>query len=211
MEAAIRKVSWVLVIMAGCVACMRPPRLSDASKYNVTGLLNDTTWFATGKAIRLYPAAINPDAVKQFNLQIITDIDFAGNGSATRSPTVTGCAGDCVPTQRLHLYNIPLKKGRYKLTKLDKKRTVDNERTHYWLLIDGGGVYKEYAYQGARPGWLRITRYDRNASLIEGQFAIGLTSDTAVNLPGQPDRTAQTATFRQGLFRVQLVDVRLKE
>lgn len=111
----------LLILIAICSACVRQPTLPLSSQHNVVGRLNDSTWFATGKAIRLVKQNQKPKSVKLFNLIITTDIDYLGNSLRTRSPVVTGCNGDCIPTQRLHIYNIPLRKGKYKLRKLYKK------------------------------------------------------------------------------------------
>ena len=121
-----RNRGWLLTLFIACLACTRQPRLSPTSPHNVTGLLNDSTWFGTGQAIWLFTPTGPPGSVKQFNLQIVTDIDFPGNASVNRSPVVTGCLTDCVPTQRLNIYHIPLRKGKYKLAKLAKRRTGEN-------------------------------------------------------------------------------------
>ncbi|WP_040005211.1 hypothetical protein [Fibrisoma limi] len=173
-------------------------------------MLSDSTWFATGKALRLVKRSEAPTSVRQFNLQITTDLGYPGNTSANRSPIVTGCNGDCVPTQRLHLYTIPLRKGKFKLSKLDKRRVVDDERTNYWLLINGGGVVKNYRFGGRRHGWVRITRYDRQSNVIEGRFSFDL--DENLNQVGRRlNSLPSVARFRDGLFRIPLEDVTLKD
>ncbi|MFD2935360.1 hypothetical protein [Spirosoma flavum] len=200
----------ILVLFMTCTACIRPPSLPTSSQYNVIGVLNDSTWFATGKAIRLVKPKEQPNSVKQFNLQMITDINYPGNGSATRSPIITGCLGECIPTQRLHVYNIPLKKGKFKLRKLDKARTVDLERINYWLLINGGGMNKNYHYEGRKPGWIRITRYDPQSNTVEGAFSFDLDENLKVYnrlINSMP----LIARFRQGLFRVKIEDIKLKQ
>ncbi len=200
----------ILFLLATCTACVRQPTPPTSSLHNVIGVLNDSTWFATGKALRLVKPNTKSSSVKQFNLQIITDIDYPGNGSANRSPIITGCNGDCVPTQRLHIYNIPLRKGKYKLGKLDKHRTVDLERINYWLMINGSGVAKHYKFEGHKPDWLRVTHYDRKSNIIEGRFTFNLNEDTT--LYGRLiNSISPIARFRQGLFRVELNDIKLKQ
>lgn len=202
---------WILLIGVSCLTCVRQPALPSISKHNVTAVLNDSAWFATGKAIRLFQQGDQPSSVQQFNLQIVTDLDFPGNNSASRSPAITGCNGDCVPTQRLHLYNIPLKKGKYKLVRLDKRRTVESDKTNYVLLIDGSGVYKNYQPGHRAPNWIRITNYNRSSNTIDGQFRLNLDANQPTSgTVRTADRTAATARFREGLFQVKLIDVTLK-
>lgn len=200
----------LLILLLACTACVKPPTLPVASLHNVVGTLNDSAWFATGKALRLVRPSQQPNSVKQFNLIILTDIDYPGNGSASRSPSITGCASDCVPTQRLHVYNIPLKKGKFKLHKLDKKRTDNQERTNYWLLINGGGMNKNYRYEGGKPRRIWITKYDQRLGVIEGFFSFDLDENLSV-YNRLNNSIPPVARFHQVLFRVNLEDVKLKE
>ncbi|HEV7350995.1 hypothetical protein [Telluribacter sp.] len=197
----------VLLIVLINFSCTKPPLLSTG--HDVTSSINDSPWFGTGKAQRLVPVGSSPEAVRQFNLQFITDIDFPGNSSATRSPKITGCVEDCIPTQRLHIYNIPLRKGKFKISKLDKRRMVEQEMTNFWLLFDGGGMAKNYHYQGSTPAWVRITRYDRQSQTIEGRFAFTLDENKAIK--NHSEVTSPISQFKEGQFRVKLVDVRLKQ
>jgi hypothetical protein len=209
----VRSIKWLLLVGVGCLACARQPRLPAGSRHSATGFLNDSAWFATAKASRVIPAGATPNSVKQFNLQLETDIDYAGNGSVTRSPTVTGCLEDCIPTQRLHIYNIPLKKGKHKLSKLDKRRTSDPEKTSFWLLINGSGAFKTYHLSKHGPSWIRITNYDQQSNTLDGQFAVQLDLNTNSSVTKELKdwyKTDSVARFRQGLFRVKLTDVMLK-
>lgn len=202
----------ILVLLLACTACVRQITLPVSSQHNVIGLLNDSTWFATGKAVRLVKPSEQPNSVRQFNLQIKTDINYPGNGSTTRSKTITGGIGDFVPTQILYIYNIPLKKGKYKIATLDKRRTVDVERLNYWLVINGSGVYKNYQFEGSTPNWIRITSYNQISGILEGQFALLLDVNKQIGVGARGiDKTAPIARFKHGLFRVKLDDVKLKE
>jgi len=202
----------ILVLLITCTACARQPTLPISSQHNVISTLNDSTWFATGKAIRLIRPSEQPKSVKQFNLRIITDINYPGNASATRSPIITGCSGDCIPTQRLDIYNIPLKKGKYNVDKLDKRRTVDVERIGYYLVTNGSGIYKNYQFEGNTPNWIRITSYNQESGILEGQFTFHLDVNKQIPVGARGiDKTASVAYFKQGLFRVKLDDVKLKE
>jgi hypothetical protein len=197
----------LLVIVLSGLSCSRPPQLSEG--HDVNAFVNDSLWFGTGKGIRLVPVGAVPASVRQFNLQFITDIDFPGNGSASRSPKITGCVEECVPTQRLHIYNIPLRKGKYRLSKLDKRRTVEIEKTTFWLLINGGGQTKNCQYQGRKPAWVRVTRYDKKANMVEGRFSF--TLDVNPNVRNDSQDTSALAQFREGQFRVKLMEVGLKQ
>ena len=202
----------IVALLTVCTACAKQPMLPASSVHNVTSFLNDSIWFATGKAIRLVKTGEQSDRAKQFNLQIITDIDYPDTNQPTRLAATTGCTGDCITTQRLHLYNIPMKKGRFNLSWLDKRRTVALERTNYWLLVKtaGSGVRKNYKFEGRRPGWIRITRYDPASNTIEGRFTFSLDEDLTVH-NRLVNSIPPVARFREGLFRVTLTNVVLKE
>ncbi|MBE9462644.1 hypothetical protein ACFP1I_09600 [Dyadobacter subterraneus] len=205
---------WIFFVGAILFSCAKQPRLPLDSKYNVTSLKNDSTWFATGKALRIIPKGKKAATIKTFNIQIMTDIEYPGHfGSGiSKSPYVTGCLDglDCIPTQRLHIYNIPLKKRKFKISKLDKGRKINSEKTAFWLLANGSGVNKQYEYEGRKPGWIRVTNYDKKLQTIEGTFSISLDNKKMsynTTLPNVPEVT----NFREGLFRVKLIDILLKE
>ena len=200
---------WIFVIAVISCSCARQPRLPENSMYNVTALHNDSTWFGTAKALRLFQTG-SPESVKQFNIQIATDIPFPGRDMPkTPDYTANGCTEECRRSQSLLFYNIPLKKGKYKIAKLDKKRIVDNERASYWLVGYSGGAYKKYLFQGRNPGWLRITGFDKKTNIIEGRFAIDLDEDLTLYARLVND-IPPIAKFSEGLFRVKLTDVKLK-
>ena len=201
------KWSWVLLII--CLSCVKQPR-QFTGKHNATALLNDSSWFGTGTAIRVFSPKDQPNSIKQFNLMIITDIPFDGYKADYELPPATGCVGECIITQRLSLYNIPLKKGKYKVGKLDKRRKINIERTSYTLLINGSGLLKQYQFEGRNRNWVRITRYNKEESTIEGRFSFQL--DENLNVYNRLENNmSPIARFRQGLFRVKLIDVKLKE
>ena len=200
---------WIFVIFMFCCCCVRQPRLPENSPYNVTAQHNDSTWFCTAKALRLYHTG-SPEVVRQFNLRIATDIPFPGH-DLPKIPdyTANGCTEDCRPSQSLTFYNIPLKRGRFKIGKLDKRRTIDNEREGYWLIGYSGGAYKWYKYEGRKPGWIRITSYDKKSNVVEGRFAISLDEDLSLH-SRLVNEIPPIAKFSEGLFRVKLTDVKLK-
>lgn len=200
---------WIFVVAVICCSCARQPRLPENSHYNVTALRNDSTWFGTAKALRLFQTG-SPELVKKFNIRIATDIPFPGRDMPQiPNYTANGCTADCRPSQSLLFYNIPLKKGKYKIAKLDKKRTIDNERASYWLIGYSGGTYKRYWFQDHNHGWLRVTSFDKKSNIVEGRFAISLDEDLTLKSRLVND-IPPIARFSEGLFRIKLTDVKLK-
>jgi hypothetical protein len=185
-------------------------RLPAGSRYNVVCSLNDSLWYGKVTANRVYQAGTDPSLVKEFNLQMMTDLGFPGNESGTKSPFVSGCLDpECVPTQRLHIYNIPLRKGKYNLAKLDRQQKTKLDRTHFSYLMNGGGLLKRYTYEGRKPGWLRISGVDKKTGHIEGSFSFHLDEDLTV-YNRLKNEIPPVAKFQQGLFRVQIVDVKVR-
>ncbi|WP_141217514.1 hypothetical protein [Siphonobacter sp. BAB-5385] len=198
----------LLLLLVLGTACTRHTSLPRSSPHNVVSQLNDSTWFATGKAIRLIKPGQQPGSV--FTLQVFTDLDFSGNSSVNRSPAITGCNGECVPTQSLSVYQIPLKKGRYTIAQLHGQRVTDVERTNYRLLWNGSGLAKEYVNGKGRASWVRITRYDPESCTVEGQFSLDLNEN--LTIPNRlQNQLPPVARFRHGVFRVEVKDIRLKE
>lgn len=201
------KWSWVLLIT--CLSCVKQPR-QFAGKPNVTASLNDSTWFGTGTAVRVFSPTDKPNSVNQFNLMVITDMHFDGYKADYKLPPATGCMGECMITQRLSIYNIPLKKGKYKIGKVDKRRKIAIDRTNYVLLVNGSGLLKKYQFEGRNRSWIRVTRYNPESNTIEGRFSFQLDEDMQVygrlknNMP-------PVARFHHGLFSVKLIDIKLKE
>ncbi|GAB3755302.1 hypothetical protein GCM10028817_23220 [Spirosoma pomorum] len=98
-----------------------------------------------------------------------------------------------MPTQRLNIVAIPLRKGRYRIARLDPYGTTEAKPSHYWLLTNGSGILRAFLLQDPKSSWLRVNRYDPASGLIDGQFALNLA-----------DTSGQTVRFSKGLFRVRL-------
>ncbi|MVM29790.1 hypothetical protein GO755_07080 [Spirosoma sp. HMF4905] len=190
--------------------CARQPRLSTNSSFNVTSKLNDSTWYGTGELLRIKESTQQPDNVRKLNLLVYTDIDYPGMGNGPNPNTTTGCAdGDCTRTQILMIYNIPFKKGRTTLAKLNKRTTIKNEQANLSYVGNSGGLVKRYINQGAKPSWIRVTKIDQATGVVEGRFAISFKEDMTVYNRlenGMPE----TAQFTGGLFRIKIKDVILK-
>jgi hypothetical protein len=61
-----------------CLGCAKQPSLPANSKFNVTSILNDSIWFANGKALRIKEPEKKIENVRKFNLIVFTDIDYPG-------------------------------------------------------------------------------------------------------------------------------------
>ncbi|TDE14681.1 hypothetical protein [Dyadobacter psychrotolerans] len=212
MKTVFHVLKYLSLILFLCTSCARQPRLPENSRFSVTALRNDSTWFATGKGLRLIPADRDPGSVKQFNLRMTTDIPFPGRviPQVDSAKIVTGCVGNCRPSQDLLAYNIPMRKGKYKIAKLDKRRTINNERSSYWLVGYSGGASKAYYHKGRKPGWIRITNFDKSTNVAEGRFAVSLDEDLTL-FNRLINEIPPVARFREGLFRVKVEDVKLKK
>ena len=198
----------ILIVAAGCA---KQPSLPSNSKYNVTASLNDSVWYGTGKVLRIKEPRQEIGQVKKFNLIVFTDIDYPGVGSGPNPKTNNGCSEpECTRTQSLVIYNVPLKKGRFKISKLDKRAKFDNEYACLSYIGNAGGLLNLYVYKGLKPGWIRVTKIDRKSGIVEGRFAISFSQDTKVNPLGLRDKMPATARFREGLFRIKITDVLIK-
>lgn len=194
-----------------CAGCAKQPSLPADSKFNVTSLLNDTAWYGHAKALRLYSPGVDPQSAKRFDLLIVTDLDYPGFSSSPNPKTHNGCVtGDCTVSQVLTVFEILLKKGKTKIAELDKEKVSYTERTALTYRGNSGAFVKSYIYEQVDPGWIRVTKYDAKAGIVEGNFRFDLREDVTLRSRlenGMP----QKAQFTKGMFRVKLTDVKLKE
>nr|WP_250764902.1 hypothetical protein [Dyadobacter sp. MSC1_007] len=206
-----RAVHQCVLLFVVCIGCAKQRSLPSDSKFNVTSVLNDTVWFGTGKVLRLRETGEKIENVKKFNLIVYTDIDYPGMGSGPNPNTSNGCIDpECTKTQGLLIYNIPLKKGRFKIAKLDKNSQLKNEHASLSYLGNSGGVLNRYIYDGSIPGWIKITKFNKASGIIEGRFAISFSQDTQFDLLPLRNKMPKTSQFTNGLFRIKLTDVLLK-
>lgn len=188
--------------------CSKQPTLPPDSKFNVTSRLNDSLWYGTGKVLRLRNQGQTPENVKTFNLVIFTDIDYPGMGGGPNPNTSNGCLDpECTKTQSLVIYNIPLKKRRYNIGKLNRSARVDNYYAALSYIGNAGGLTKRYTYQNDKPGWVKITKIDKASGTVNGNFNFLFRDDktqkTKKELP-------ETARFSDGRFRIKITDVLLR-
>jgi len=203
---------WIILVAVACCSCMRQPSLPVDSKYSVTAMRNDSVWFGISNAFRLIPPGKQPQSIKEFNIRFETDLNYIGRQFPKGWPPnkITGCIEECNRSQSIILYNIPLKKGKYKIGGLDKRRKEGESRSGYWLVGPSGGAYKRYFYEGRNPGWIRVTRVDKMTNTVEGNFSISFDEDLKYEERLKND-IPPVAKFTNGLFRAMLKDVKLKE
>ncbi|MFC5407711.1 hypothetical protein ACFPMF_00200 [Larkinella bovis] len=196
-----------LVFALVCTGCVRQPSLPKDSQHNVTSMLNDSVWYGTGQVLRLKERTERIEDVRQFNLLVYTDIDYPGMGVGPNPNTSNGCLDpECTKTQALMIFNIPLKKGRFKISNLNKRRKLNNEYANLSYIGNSGGLVKRYIDQGLKPSWVSVTKVDKAAGIVEGRFAISFNEDMSVYgrlRNGMPE----TARFTSGLFRIKITDV----
>lgn len=196
----------LLIISAGCA---RWPSLPAESRFNVTATLNDSAWYGTGRILLLKEQDQSFEDIRSFNLLVSTDIDYPGMENAPNPKTDNGCTDpQCTKSQSLLIYNVPLRKGRSRISRLDKRSPYKHEVAGFTYVGNSGGMEKHYTYQGLRPGRIRVTRFDKASGWVEGCFSVAFSKDTRVkdHLSGKvPD----IAHFRNGLFRIRITDVYL--
>lgn len=201
---------YCIVFLLAISGCVRRHFLPKDSRFSVTSALNDSVWYGTGKVLRIKEKGQQSEDIRQINLLVLTDIDYPGMGGGPNPNTNNGCLDpECTRTQSLVIYNIPLKKGRSSIAELNKKGELRNEYTALSYIGNAGGLVKRYTYQGAKPGWIRVTKYDKVSGMIEGCFQIVLNEDMGVYSRLENDMP-KTARFSNGLFRIKITDVMLK-
>lgn len=200
-----------VIFLIVCTGCARQPSLPEKSTFNVTSVLNDSVWYGNGKVLRIKEPDQKIEDVRAFNLLVFTDIDYPAMGSGPNPNTSNGCLDpECTRTQSLVIYNIPLKKGRTAISKLDKRRKLKHEYACLSYIGNSGGLYNRYVYRGLKPGWVRITKFDKASGIVEGRFAITFSQDTEHSLLPLRNSMPTAARFTNGLFRVKITDVILK-
>jgi len=198
----------ILMVIAGCA---KQPFLPGNSTFNVTGALNDSVWYGTGKVLRLREARQKIENVREFNLIVQTDMDYIGMGTGPNPNTSNGCLDpECTRTQVLVIYNIPLKKGRFKISKLNRRGQLKKEYSSLSYIGNAGGLFNQYIYTGLKPGWVRITKYDKASGIVEGRFAVSFSQDNKLSVLPLRDKMPATARFGNGLFRIKITDVLLR-
>lgn len=200
--------STLVLLIAGCA---RQPSLPVKSPFNVISMLNDSNWYGTGQILRVKEPTQKLEDVRQFNLLVFTDIDYPGMGDKPNPNTDNGCVDpECTRTQILTIYNIPLKKGRTMITDLDKRGSLRKEQTSFYYVGNSGGTMKRYINRGSKSGWVRVTKVDNVSGTVEGRFTLSLDEDMNVFNRLQ-NGLPTTARFTEGLFRIKIKDVLIKD
>ncbi|MFD2937913.1 hypothetical protein [Spirosoma flavum] len=187
---------WFYCLAFGCLACSKPsttfsPNLPvDDGPYKVTALLNDSTWFGSASASRtLAITGQSACTSNRFDVRFSTDLPF---NNTSPKQLVTGCLGDCIPTQVLVFHNVPLAVGTYNITTLNSCAGQNGAANYYWLL-GGDAIIKTYNTQPGSNGWIQVTGYDADKKVVEGTFDIDLS-----------DQSAKTARFKKGVFKAPI-------
>ena len=181
---------WFIGLVLGFVACSRlstPPDPPIAGPYRVTALLNDSTWYGSASASKTVALSGSSDCTaNRFDLNFSTDLPYDAN--APKHP-VTGCSGDCTPTQSLSFRHVPLAVGTYEIAALNACAGQGGAVLYYWIL--GGDAIVNTFGSGSKPvGWIQITSYNASQQAVEGTFDVELVN-----------QTTQTAHFQQGAFK----------
>lgn len=182
--------NWLLVVVVSCLACSTSSRTPDPAAdtpYRVTALLNDSTWFGAAYASKSVALTNGTACVaNRVDVSFVTDLPYASN--APRQST-TGCLGDCVPTQRLVFYRVPLTVGKHRVAELSTC-TAPQEAVIYSLILGGDAVTNTYTSPANSTGWLQLTAYDESQNMIEGTFEVEVS-----------DKTTKTTRFKNGQFK----------
>ena len=181
---------WLSLLILS-LGCSRP--------FTMTASVNKTRWYGTGRAIIVNHQNTATCRVKRFSLWATTDVPYQ-SGITTKA---TGCRNDCIPTQHLDFYNVPLAKGTYDLTLPDTCLPVGLDKVHlFHFKTDPNGphVMKGVSLQttanftqSTTQGWIRVTRYDSVSGLIKGRFELTLIS-----------KQGETLNLRKGKFSTNL-------
>jgi hypothetical protein len=176
--------------------------------FPTTAVLNNANWYGTPQAVKSRVQPGDPGTTDKFMLLVRTDLPYKTSARLRvgfESPT--GCESECLPIQMLLVENIPLKKGKYRLARLDKCGTLSPDKAHHSLLLPrtGSGVVQAYRQKGKAKNWLRVTRYDPVTNGVEGRFA--LTLEAIPTEKSSQDSTQNQMVFRDGRFRAVLTNV----
>ena len=193
----------LLFILVACSGCVKQP-LYSGKPFPATALVNNGNWYGAPQAVTIPQDSTAYCTVNKFLLFIRTDLPYqAGSLLSKQFRPVTGCLDECIPSQLLSIENIPLKKGKYKIRKLDKCGTIMFANAHHTLVLPlvGSGVVNSYRCIKHKPNWIRITNYDKQSNSVEGRFALRLEK-----VPGKrtSDSTVDVVTIRDGRFKARL-------
>ena len=105
------------------------------------------------------------------------------------------------------IYNIPLKKRRNNIRKINQRGGSDNYYAALSYIGNAGGLTKRYTYQNDKPGWIKITKIDKASGTVNGNFNFMFRDDKTQNTMKE---LPETARFSDGRFRIKITDVLLR-
>ena len=185
--------TWFIGLIFGCIACSKPsppPEPLISGPYGVTALLNDSTWYGSAYAYKAADVAgVSACTLDRFGIGFSTDLPF---DNTPPKRTITGCLGDCTPTQMLGIHNIPLAVGKYNLADLNSCGGQYGAVEYFWLL-GGDGIINTFGSQTSQAGWIQVTGYNASQHAVEGTFEFELSSETT-----------KSARFQKGVFKALL-------
>ncbi|GAB3891214.1 hypothetical protein GCM10028803_02800 [Larkinella knui] len=177
--------------------------MACSKRYTLTANLNNSYWFASGEATEIHTEENKTCLTDRFSIIVRTDLPFSPQ-SLKVTPKVTGCVGQCTPTQMLGFYQLPLKKGYYNLalpdtclpTKTAKSETSFTVAIATLHVMDTqmGSPQKYYQFKQGDKGWVKVTKLNRAAGKVKGQFDVTLTG---------PD--GQSIHLKSGKFSSKLI------
>lgn len=174
------------------MACSRPPATFN-NPYGVTAMLNDSTWFGRANAIDANALTNKPCAIGKITLLLATNQGYPGDRLRLPPAVLAVQAGEFVPRQRLTFYDVPAKRGKYRLATLNQCGDLATRQGNFVLLLNGSGIADAYFVQTRQPNWVRISVIDSVAHTVTGRFRATLVSPAG-----------RIARFRQGWFRAKL-------
>ena len=175
-------IRWLPILLISIIACSKP--------YTMTASLNNTRWYGSGQGQQALTRQNETCLVKRFSIGARTDIPYSKVSSTSIKPT--GCVKDCLPTQWLDFYNIPLQKGKYNLTLADSCLPSSVGRAQ--LLVEEFASKTSYQFLANDRGWFEVVQYNPATGLIKGKFDLTLTNSNR-----------QTIQLKKGKFNTTII------
>lgn len=175
-------IKWLPVLLISVTACSRP--------YTMTASLNNRRWYGSGQGQQALTRQNQTCLVKRFSIGARTDLPYAKVSSTSIKPT--GCVADCIPTQWLDFYNIPLQEGKYNLSLPDSCLPTSVGRAQ--LLVEQFSIKTSYQFLATDQGWLKVVQYNPVTGLLRGKFDLTLTNSNG-----------QTIQLKKGKFNGTII------
>ena len=171
----IRSAIYLFVLIFICFGCSRP--------FTITTSVNNTPWYGTGAVTKIEPEKTPSCPVSRFGISATTDIPY----ETLQPAKASGCKGDCIPTQHIDFFNIPLAKGKYDLARFDECLHGNQGKVRLaHLKNDPNGphiikgtrvnISDDFTMAGTNS-WIRITRYNKVSGFVKGKFEVTLMNN----------------------------------